>query len=158
MSTEPITLNLARLNNFMRLAMGGWDSLPCNDERIRDDIFPIIRQLDPDEKYYHLEGDIIWRIDPWKELMLKMEARRAQRLVDEQVLEMRKLKLEQLVEAIQKAYKLPTKAMAEGLALEIVRKGGVEVAKVYGVDISDLGGMELKPHVVLEEGKVTNEY
>jgi hypothetical protein len=156
---KPIRLDRALMNHFLRFALGGWDYLPVNDERVADVIFPLVRKLDPDHLFWKIDGQIIWKIDPWKEMHRLALLRREQREVEGAQLEVRKVTKDQLVDAVMAKFKFPPglRKEAEKLAVQLMKSQATEVAKIFGVDISQLPDMS-KPHKVIEEGKTVNEY
>jgi hypothetical protein len=153
-------LDLPLLNHFLRLAMGGWDHLPVNDERQRLAILPLIKELDPEEKFWHVEGDMIWKIDPWREIEKITLLRREKREIEAQELEVRKITKDELTNAIKKKLGYMDNQQVEQLALCILRAENEEarhmLAAQFGIDLKQ---MELnKPHKIIQEGKVINEY
>ena len=142
------------MNHFLRLAVGGMDSLPVNNDYLRQAILPIIPQLDPEERFWHVEGDIIWKVDPWKESCRVMHALRERRAEEQGRIDLRKRVKDELVQAIYRkcGVGLPEKTVDE-LALGIIHKNAVDVAKEFGVDITILGEGEKLPHEVLTEGE-----
>lgn len=149
-------LTLPLLNHFLRLALGGWDNLPVNDPLIAATILPLVKELDPNEVFWHVEDGFIWKVDPWKAIWRRTQERA--KLREEQLIQSDKQKelKELLIVAIQKKLHLPDRQMAERLALEILRDKATEVAREFGVELGEMEGYI--PTQVIQEGKVVDEY
>lgn len=104
------------------------------------DLLTIVKAYDHEEKFYHIELNILWRTPAWKnsEEVKKIKAEKSR--ITSEIADKRKEALQSIMRTLIKQG--IDKQTAFPIALKILKERKVEVAKVFNIDLSTVPEFE----------------
>lgn len=125
-------LTLAVLNRILE------EFIPYQDYReIKDTaVLDLIAALDHEERFWHVEDKLVWRIKSWRECLVNQTKKRELALKERDIVNTRKDVLAQLVDSIMKLFSIDSRKLAFPIALKILHKKDIKKAALLDVDIS----------------------
>lgn len=148
-------LTIELLNRFLNLAIKDFDYKEIEDPLIVD----LIKALDHDEKYWHVEGkNKIWRVKFWRQAIENEMIRREQARKYKLALDKRTEFLNMLVDAIMNQLGIDDRQQAMPLALKFLKQNNKKAMTLLGLEFE--GEIPELPnrHQVWENGKFLYEY
>jgi hypothetical protein len=97
----------------------------------------------------HAEGNILWRIKPWKISQQRLEQQRLAGEAYKKLVDERKEALEQLTTALIRTL-LVDRDVAHSIALKMLANKSVQAATIFGIDIQNVPELPVK-HMIFDE-------
>lgn len=142
-------MDIKLLNVFLEEILGNLH----DKEIINDLILKLVKHLDAQEQYWHVEGKRLWRIKAWRLAHEKHERLREQSRQYNEVVNKRKEAMLTLIKNVAESLKLdPNHQVVMLVVQKIITSRSNDLAKQYGVDLTTIPDLPKGlPHIVLDD-------
>jgi hypothetical protein len=138
-------LDLPLLSRFINEILSSQECHICEDEAIS----LLTKLIDSEEKFFHVEGNTIWRKSNWRITAERMAKQKIESDIFNQKLFARKDALKALREGATRILRIADDKYCLMLCLNILTKKNTQAASMFGVDISNVPELD-KPHQIME--------